>query len=51
MDLFDRHFQEVTEAKALLVSRMRPRTLDEFVGQEAIVVGKGAIAPKLYSNE
>lgn len=37
MDLFDRHRQEVTEAEAPLAARMRPRTLDEFVGQEAIV--------------
>ncbi|MDX2242552.1 MAG: AAA family ATPase [Leptolyngbyaceae cyanobacterium bins.302] len=42
MDLFDRHFQEVTEAEAPLAARMRPRTLDEFVGQEAIV-GQGRL--------
>lgn len=37
MDLFDRHRQEITEAEAPLAARMRPRSLDEFVGQDAIV--------------
>lgn len=37
MDLFDRHRQEITEAEAPLAARMRPRTLDEFVGQGAII--------------
>ncbi|HEY9616556.1 MAG TPA: AAA family ATPase [Microcoleaceae cyanobacterium] len=37
MDLFDRHRQEITEAEAPLAARMRPRTLDEFAGQSAII--------------
>lgn len=37
MDLFDRHRLDVTEAEAPLAARMRPRTLDEFIGQDAIV--------------
>ncbi len=42
MDLFERHRQEKTEAEAPLAARMRPRTLDEFVGQAAIV-GEGRL--------
>jgi putative ATPase len=42
MDLFERHRQEITEAEAPLAARMRPRTLDEFVGQAAIV-GEGRL--------
>ncbi|MDX2229650.1 MAG: AAA family ATPase [Leptolyngbyaceae cyanobacterium bins.349] len=42
MDLFERHRQEVTEAEAPLAARMRPRTLDQFVGQTAIV-GEGRL--------
>ncbi|MBF2029432.1 MAG: AAA family ATPase [Oscillatoriales cyanobacterium C42_A2020_001] len=37
MNLFDQHRQEITEAEAPLAARMRPRTLDEFVGQDAII--------------
>ncbi|HEY9623191.1 MAG TPA: AAA family ATPase [Crinalium sp.] len=37
MDLFDQHRQQLTDAQAPLAARMRPRTLDEFVGQDAIV--------------
>ncbi|WP_421656934.1 AAA family ATPase [Leptothermofonsia sp. ETS-13] len=37
MDLFDQHRLAMTEAEAPLAARMRPRTLDEFVGQDAIV--------------
>jgi putative ATPase len=42
MDLFDQHRQSQTEAAAPLAARMRPRTLDEFVGQDAIV-GRGRL--------
>jgi len=42
MDLFEQHRQEITEAEAPLAARMRPRTLDEFVGQAAIV-GEGRL--------
>lgn len=37
MDLFERHRLAVTEQEAPLAARMRPRTLDEFVGQDAII--------------
>ncbi|MEO0538945.1 MAG: AAA family ATPase [Cyanobacteria bacterium P01_A01_bin.123] len=37
MDLFDQHRQTLLEKEAPLAARMRPRTLDEFVGQGAIV--------------
>lgn len=36
-DLFDHRRAELTEKEAPLAARMRPRTLDEFVGQEHIV--------------
>lgn len=37
MDLFDQQRQHLIETEAPLAARMRPRTLDEFVGQEAII--------------
>ncbi|MGA7932649.1 MAG: AAA family ATPase, partial [Kovacikia sp.] len=37
MDLFDQNRLTITEAEAPLAARMRPRTLDEFVGQDAII--------------
>lgn len=37
MDLFDLAMQEALRAEAPLAARMRPRTLDEFVGQEEIL--------------
>jgi putative ATPase len=40
MDLFDHKAQEQMSKEAPLAARMRPRNLDEFVGQEQIV-GKG----------
>ncbi|MBW4522937.1 MAG: AAA family ATPase [Scytolyngbya sp. HA4215-MV1] len=42
MDLFDRHRLDLTETEAPLAARMRPRTLDEFVGQSAII-GQGRL--------
>lgn len=36
-DLFDARRQELTEKEAPLAARMRPRTLEEFIGQEHIV--------------
>lgn len=42
MDLFDRHLETVIESEAPLAARLRPRTLDEFVGQGAIV-GQGRL--------
>ncbi len=37
MDLFDHHRQHLNETSAPLAARMRPRTLDEFIGQDAII--------------
>ncbi|MBC7251972.1 MAG: AAA family ATPase [Anaerolineae bacterium] len=54
-DLFDFSRQEQLKKRAPLAARMRPRTLDEFVGQEHIV-GPGKLlrraieADKLFSS-
>ena len=42
MDLFEKARQDQVEREAPLAARMRPRTLDEFVGQEH-VVGPGRL--------
>ncbi len=42
MDLFDHQRQSDTAARAPLADRMRPRTLDEFVGQ-AHIIGPGRL--------
>lgn len=42
MDLFDHHRQDQIDREAPLAARMRPRMLDEFVGQDA-VVGPGRL--------
>ncbi|MEO1210267.1 MAG: AAA family ATPase [Cyanobacteria bacterium J06638_20] len=42
MDLFDHHRNAQIDAEAPLAARMRPRTLDEFIGQDA-VVGPGRL--------
>jgi putative ATPase len=55
MDLFDHAAREQIEQAAPLAARMRPRTLDEFVGQEHIV-GPGKLlrraieADRLFSS-
>ena len=54
-DLFDHALQERLNAEAPLAARMRPRTLDEFVGQEHII-GPGKLlrraieADRLFSS-
>lgn len=54
-DLFDQAMQERMKGEAPLAARMRPRTLDEFVGQEHIV-GEGKLlrraieADRLFSS-
>jgi putative ATPase len=40
VDLFEHKAQEQIQKEAPLAARMRPRTLDEFVGQEHII-GQG----------
>jgi len=42
MNLFAHHQQHMSQAEAPLAARMRPRTLDEFVGQDAII-GEGRL--------
>jgi len=42
MDLFDYHAQKAAEAGRPLAERMRPRSLDEFIGQSH-VVGEGTL--------
>lgn len=42
MDLFDHYREAQIDAEAPLAARMRPRTLDEFIGQDA-VVGPGRL--------
>ena len=55
MDLFEHSRQEQIRSEAPLAARMRPRTLDEFVGQEHIV-GEGRLlrraiaADRLFSS-
>ena len=55
MDLFDHAMQERLEHEAPLAQRMRPRTLDEFVGQEHML-GPGKLlrraieADRLFSS-
>jgi len=55
MDLFDHAMQEDLQRRAPLAARMRPRTLEEFVGQEEIV-GEGKLlqraimADRLFSS-
>jgi putative ATPase len=55
MDLFDHALRQRLKTEAPLAARMRPRTLDEFVGQEEIV-GPGRLlrraieADRLFSS-
>ena len=55
LDLFDHAMQKRMKDEAPLAARMRPRTLDEFVGQEEIV-GPGKLlrraieADRLFSS-
>ena len=55
MDLFDHALHERMKTEAPLAARMRPRTLDEFIGQEEIV-GPGKLlrraieADRLFSS-
>jgi putative ATPase len=55
MDLFDHAMEERLRHEAPLAARMRPRTLDEFVGQDEIV-GEGRLlrraiqADRLFSS-
>ena len=37
MDLFEHHHLQQAENEAPLAARMRPRTLNEFIGQDHII--------------
>jgi putative ATPase len=45
MDMFERRFEELKKQEAPLAARLRPRTFEEFVGQEHLV-GKGHVLRK-----
>jgi len=54
-DLFDHALEKRMEREAPLAARMRPRTLDEFVGQEEIVgdgrlLRRAIVADRLFSS-
>jgi putative ATPase len=55
MDLFDHAMQENMQHEAPLAARLRPRTLDDFVGQEHIIgegrlLRRAIIADRLFSS-
>ena len=50
MDLFDVSSEEKRNKSAPLAARMRPRTLDEYVGQEEIV-GKGRLLRRAIEGD
>jgi putative ATPase len=50
MDLFDSARERLLEQKAPLAARMRPRTLDEFIGQEEIV-GQGKLLRRAIESD
>jgi len=50
MDLFEHAMQERLGQEAPLAARMRPRTLDEFVGQEEIV-GEGRLLRRAIQSD
>lgn len=49
-DLFDAQRERLLARRAPLATRMRPRTLDDFVGQEQIV-GPGTLLRRLIEND
>ncbi len=49
MDMFEHKFEEEKDKEAPLAARMRPRTFDNFVGQEHIV-GKGHVLRKAIES-
>ncbi len=55
MDLFDHAMQADLQTQAPLAARLRPRTLDEFVGQEHIIgegklLRRAIVADRLFSS-
>lgn len=49
MDLFEHQFQELLSSEAPLAARMRPRTFEEFVGQEHLI-SKGHVLRKAIES-
>ena len=49
-DLFDHAMQERMKSEAPLAARMRPRTLDEYIGQEHIV-GEGKLLRRAIQSD
>lgn len=49
-DIFDHHAQKAADATRPLAERMRPRTLDEFFGQQE-VVGEGTLLRHAISGD
>src|SRR5512135_2366065 len=50
MDLFEHHRLELSKTEAPLAARMRPRTLDEFVGQ-ADIIGPGKLLRRAIESD
>ena len=50
-DMFEEHFEKLREQSAPLAARMRPRTLDEYVGQEHLVGQGTALRRALESGK
>ena len=50
MDLFDKAAEKDAAQRAPLAERMRPRTLEEFVGQEHLT-GEGKILKRSIQND
>ncbi len=50
VDLFEYHRQELVEQNAPLAARMRPRTFDEFVGQEHLI-GQGRVLRRAIETD
>ncbi|HPD63822.1 MAG TPA: AAA family ATPase, partial [Anaerolineaceae bacterium] len=55
MDLFDHALNENLHHEAPLAARLRPRTLDEFIGQDHIIgegklLRRAIIADRLFSS-
>lgn len=49
MDLFDHQRELLIDSEAPLAARMRPRTLDEFVGQSAIVYLSSTTRDRIFN--
>lgn len=50
MTLFDERRQAILDRQAPLATRMRPRTLEEFVGQEKLV-GRGRVVRRMIETD